>query len=94
MSWRVTKGLMALAVAVGTIAGCATKEPDAPSLEGGAGDRWCDQLPREVNLEFERDNVDNIQALQIWSAAARQMVPMRQVLTGFETGRTSRPPSG
>ncbi|MEE8042762.1 MAG: efflux RND transporter permease subunit, partial [Pseudomonadales bacterium] len=36
--------------------------------------------------EFERDNVDNIQALQIWSAAARQMVPMRQVLTGFETG--------
>ena len=34
---------------------------------------------------FERENVDNIQALQIWSAAAGQMVPMRQVLTGFET---------
>ena len=35
--------------------------------------------------EFERDNVDNIRALQIWSEVARQMVPMRQVLTGFET---------
>ncbi len=35
--------------------------------------------------EFERDNVDNIRALQIWSDAAGQMVPMRQVLTGFET---------
>ncbi len=35
--------------------------------------------------EFERDNVDNIRALQIWSEVARRMVPMRQVLTGFET---------
>ena len=35
--------------------------------------------------EFERDNVDNIRALQIWSEVARQMVPMRQVLTGFES---------
>ena len=35
--------------------------------------------------EVERDNVDNIRALQIWSDVARQMVPMRQVLTGFET---------
>ncbi len=35
--------------------------------------------------EFERDNVDNLQALQIWSAAAHRMVPMRQALSGFET---------
>ncbi len=35
--------------------------------------------------EFERANVDNLQTLQIWSPAARRMVPMRQVLTGFET---------
>ncbi len=35
--------------------------------------------------EFERRNVDNIQDLQIWSPAAQRNVPMRQVLTGFET---------
>jgi multidrug efflux pump subunit AcrB len=35
--------------------------------------------------EFERSDVDNIRDLQIWSPAARQNVPMRQVLTGFAT---------
>jgi multidrug efflux pump subunit AcrB len=35
--------------------------------------------------EFERESVDSIQALQIWSDAAGRMVPMQQVLTGFET---------
>ena len=35
--------------------------------------------------ELERDNVDNIQAIRIWSETARRMVPMRQVLSGYET---------
>jgi multidrug efflux pump subunit AcrB len=35
--------------------------------------------------EFERTNIDNIRDLQIWSPAAGQNVPMRQVLTGFAT---------
>ncbi|NOR12309.1 MAG: AcrB/AcrD/AcrF family protein [Candidatus Aminicenantes bacterium] len=35
--------------------------------------------------ELERIDVDNIQNLQIWSPAAQQMIPMRQVLTGFAT---------
>jgi multidrug efflux pump subunit AcrB len=35
--------------------------------------------------EFERSDVDNIRDLQIWSPAAGQNVPMRQVLTGFAT---------
>jgi multidrug efflux pump subunit AcrB len=35
--------------------------------------------------EFERENIDNIRDLQIWSPAANQNVPMRQVLTGFAT---------
>ncbi len=35
--------------------------------------------------ELERIDVDNIQSLQIWSPAAQQMIPMRQVLTGFAT---------
>jgi len=35
--------------------------------------------------EYERLNVDNIRDLQIWSPAAGQNIPMRQVLTGFRT---------
>ena len=35
--------------------------------------------------EYERVGADNIQDLQIWSPAAQRMIPMRQVLTGFET---------
>jgi multidrug efflux pump subunit AcrB len=35
--------------------------------------------------EFERENVDNIRSLQIWSPVAHRMIPMQQVLTGFET---------
>jgi multidrug efflux pump subunit AcrB len=33
----------------------------------------------------ERETMDNIRDLQIWSYAANQMIPMRQVLTGYET---------
>ena len=35
--------------------------------------------------EEERLTVDNVQDLQIWSPVAQQMVPVRQILTGFET---------
>jgi multidrug efflux pump subunit AcrB len=35
--------------------------------------------------EAERITVDNIQDLQIWSPAANRMIPMRQILRGFET---------
>ncbi|MBT8478176.1 MAG: efflux RND transporter permease subunit, partial [Gemmatimonadetes bacterium] len=35
--------------------------------------------------EYERLNVDNIRDLQIWSPAAGQNIPVRQVLTGFST---------
>jgi len=35
--------------------------------------------------EEERLNVDNIQDLQIWSSVANRMIPMRQIVTGFET---------
>ena len=35
--------------------------------------------------EYERLDVNNIRDLQIWSPAAQQNVPLRQVLTGFET---------
>jgi len=35
--------------------------------------------------ESERLDVDNIRDLQVWSPAANQNVPLRQVLTGFET---------
>ncbi len=34
---------------------------------------------------YEREDVDNIRDLQIWSPAAGQNIPMRQVLAGFET---------
>jgi multidrug efflux pump subunit AcrB len=33
----------------------------------------------------ERVDLDQIEALQIWSPAAGRMVPMRQVMTGYET---------
>ncbi len=35
--------------------------------------------------ESERIAVDNIKALQIWSPAAQQSIPLRQVVSGFET---------
>jgi multidrug efflux pump subunit AcrB len=35
--------------------------------------------------EEERVTVDNIQDLQIWSPVANRMIPMRQIVTGFET---------
>ena len=35
--------------------------------------------------DYERDDVDNIRDLQIWSPAAGRNIPMRQVLAGFET---------
>lgn len=35
--------------------------------------------------EEERSNIVNINALQIWSRAAGQMIPLRQVVSGFET---------
>jgi len=35
--------------------------------------------------EAERGNVDSIQNLQIWSPAASGMLPLRQVVAGFET---------
>ncbi|MCK4776603.1 MAG: efflux RND transporter permease subunit, partial [Candidatus Krumholzibacteria bacterium] len=35
--------------------------------------------------EQERVAVDNIQDLQIWSPVANRMIPMRQIVTGFET---------
>jgi len=33
----------------------------------------------------ERREMDNLRDLQIWSPAAGQMIPMRQILSGFET---------
>jgi len=33
----------------------------------------------------ERTNIDSMQALQIWSPRAQAMIPMRQVVSGFET---------
>jgi len=35
--------------------------------------------------EFQRLNVSSIQNLQIWSPAAQRMIPVRQVVNGFET---------
>lgn len=35
--------------------------------------------------EAERTNITSIQNLQIWSPAARGMIPLRQVVSGFET---------
>lgn len=35
--------------------------------------------------EKERTNIDSIQALQIWSPRAQAMIPMRQVVSQFET---------
>ena len=35
--------------------------------------------------EEERGDIDSINALQIWSPAAQQMIPLRQVVSGFET---------
>jgi multidrug efflux pump subunit AcrB len=35
--------------------------------------------------DYEREDVDNIRDLQIWSPAAGRNIPMRQVLAGFET---------
>ena len=35
--------------------------------------------------DYERDDVDNIRDLQIWSTAAGRNIPMRQILAGFET---------
>ncbi len=35
--------------------------------------------------ERERTDFDNLGAVQIWSPAAQRMIPMGQVLTGFET---------
>ena len=35
--------------------------------------------------EAERLDVDNLQDVQIWSPAAQRMIPLRQVVTGFET---------
>jgi multidrug efflux pump subunit AcrB len=36
--------------------------------------------------EGERTNFDNLDSMQVWSPAARQMIPVGQVVTGFETG--------
>jgi len=33
----------------------------------------------------ERSDIDSINALQIWSPAAAQMIPLRQIVSGFET---------
>jgi len=35
--------------------------------------------------EHERTNIDSIRSLQIWSPAAQTMIPLRQVVSGFET---------
>ena len=35
--------------------------------------------------ESERSDIANIQNLQIWSPAAQRMIPMRQVVAGFDT---------
>ena len=35
--------------------------------------------------DYEREDVDNIRDLQIWSPAAGRNIPMRQILAGFET---------
>ena len=36
--------------------------------------------------EAERGDVESINQLQLWSPAAGKMIPLRQVVTGFETG--------
>ena len=36
--------------------------------------------------EEERSDVESINRVQIWSPAAGKMIPLRQVVTGFETG--------
>ncbi len=61
-------------------------------LQGFEGERV--GIYREADLllpiilraaEEERGDVDSIQALQIWSPAAQAMIPLRQVVSGFET---------
>ena len=36
-------------------------------------------------VEAERSNVDSLRNLQIWSPAAKTMIPLRQVVAGFST---------
>ncbi|UCH20783.1 MAG: efflux RND transporter permease subunit [Deltaproteobacteria bacterium] len=35
--------------------------------------------------EFERTDLDSLDAIQVWSPAAQQMIPAGQVITGFKT---------
>ncbi len=58
ISDRVAKGLLPIAVVMLTFSACTTAEPEAPALAAGAPDWWCDQLPREANIEFERVDVE------------------------------------
>ena len=52
------KKVIALSVVMLAISACATEEPEAQALAAGAPDRWCDMLPREANLVFERVDVE------------------------------------
>jgi multidrug efflux pump subunit AcrB len=61
-------------------------------LQGFEGNRVGVYRERDLLLpiilraaDAERNDVDSIKHLQIWSAAAEQMIPLRQVVSGFET---------
>ncbi|NIM28961.1 MAG: AcrB/AcrD/AcrF family protein [Gammaproteobacteria bacterium] len=73
-------------------AGVATPDVSMTILMGFEGQqvgvyREADELlPIVIRApEHERDRVENIQNLQIWSPAAQQNIPLRQVVSGFDT---------
>jgi len=54
---RGLKKAIALSVVILVFSACAKEESDTPPLAAGAADGWCDQVPREVNLDFDRIDV-------------------------------------
>ena len=55
---RITERFLLIAVLMLTFTASATAEPEAPELAAGAPDWWCNQLPRDANLLFERVDVE------------------------------------
>jgi len=56
---RRVKELMAIAVVTSVTFACSSDPPDPPPVAAGAVERWCDELPLEVNMRFERVEIEN-----------------------------------
>ena len=55
---RITERFLLIAVLMLTFTASATAEPEAPELAAVAPDWWCNQLPRDANLLFERVDLE------------------------------------